>query len=447
MTSHGATTGEPVRRASLADTVLVGTRVALPLLANGLIKRRPRMQAMAGRLGLDRQSVALLRRLRARYGPGPLRLRVPGRTVVLPLGGPDVARLLESASAPFTPASREKRAALAHFQPHGVLLSRGAARARRRELNEAVLETHRPVHGLAEQITTRIDEEATDLLGSTGTELTWDRFACCWWRTVRRIVLGDTARTDDTVTGLLDRLRLDANWAYLGPRRARTFAELSRRLDGYLGRAEQGSLAALLAGQREETGAGARDQMAHWLFAFDAAGMVTLRTLALLATHPEQAAAAAAELPDGAVRAARSLPYLRACVLDTVRLWPTTPVLLRDSTEDTSWGGTRLPAGSTFLVVTPFFHRDPDTLPQADRFEPESWLDGRAEAEPGLVPFSAGPARCPGENLVLLTASTMLGCLFARRRYVLESPTGLDPGRPLPATLDNFGLRFRLGAR
>jgi hypothetical protein len=41
------------------------------------------------------------------------------------------------------------------------------------------------------------------------------------------------------------------------------------------------------------------------------------------------------------------------------------------------------------------------------------WLDGRARQYPQLVPFSAGPAECPGRNVVLLTTSSLLAKLLA----------------------------------
>src|SRR4051794_7430480 len=62
--------------------------------------------------------------------------------------------------------------------------------------------------------------------------------------------------------------------------------------------------------------------------------------LALLASHP--AALTAAQL-EAAEPASRGLPYLRACVLESVRLWPTTPVVLRESTTATTWAGGVMP--------------------------------------------------------------------------------------------------------
>jgi cytochrome P450 len=158
---------------------------------------------------------------------------------------------------------------------------------------------------------------------------------------------------------------------------------------------------------------------AHWLFAFDAAGIATMRTLALLAGRPAE--------------------NRRAAVLESLRLWPTTPMLLRESTRPTEWAGTTHPAGTTFLVYTPFFHRDPDRLPFADTFTPEIWLDGRAAADPALVPFSGGPGVCPGRNLVLLTTSLVLDALLEHHRFHLRSHRF---GEKLPGTLDHFRLEF-----
>ncbi len=169
--------------------------------------------------------------------------------------------------------------------------------------------------------------------------------------------------------------------------------------------------------------------MPHWLFAFDAAGMAIMRTLAMLATHPE--AAARAETDTGAPA---QLPFLRACVLDTLRLWPTTPALLRETTAPAHG----LPEGTTVFVFTPYFHRA-----VSDRFEPDLWLDGRAQSHPALVPFSAGP----GRNLVLYTTSTMLAAMRTHREYELVGDHGLRDRDHLPATVDNFHLTFRATAR
>ncbi|WP_240945397.1 cytochrome P450 [Rhodococcus sp. HNM0569] len=172
--------------------------------------------------------------------------------------------------------------------------------------------------------------------------------------------------------------------------------------------------------------------------------MVTLRTLAVLSTHDEHRDAALAEYAAES-GPARPLRRLRDCVLDATRLWPTTPVILRDSLVPTAWSDDRgshtIPAGTGFAVVAAAFHRD-DGLPFAHTFTPEIWSDGRADTHPALVPFSAGPARCPGENLVLLVTSSMLGALLSRGGFDVTSRVRPTPHAPMPATLDHFGLTF-----
>ncbi len=417
----------------MAETLRVALEVALPTLAGGVIKRRPAAVALAGKLQFDRAAVKLLTRLRDRHYGRPLRLRVPGRSVELALSAADVKRVLAGAPTPFSPSTVEKRAALSHFQPHGVLISAAADRPARRRFTETVLQPGRPLHELAAPFARAIAEESAGLPGSA--TLDWDTFNVAWWRLARRVVLGAAARDDTTLTDQLERLRLDANWAYAHPKRKQLREEFHRRLSGHLDRAEPGSLAAVIAAS---DAVNAADQVAHWLFAFDAAGMATFRTLALLASHPAELERARADLEGVDLAEPNQLRFLRACLLDAVRLWPTTPMILRETTEETEWG----PAGTTVLIFTPFFHRDP-ALPYADRFEPDLWLDGRAAENPALVPFSAGPAVCPGRDLVQFCASTTLAHLVRDHRFEPASGPVLSPERPLPATLDNFHLKLK----
>jgi cytochrome P450 len=275
--------------------------------------------------------------------------------------------------------------------------------------------------------------------------LGWDAFAVAWWRLVRRVVLGDAARDDDTITDLLARLRADANWSYLKPPRTGLREEFLRRLQQHLARAEPGSLAALVGSVPATPDTHPAEQVPQWLFAFDAAGMAAFRTLALLAAHPAQRERVREELAGRDPSAPQDLPYLRACVLEAVRLWPTTPAILRDSTTATDWEQGTLPAGTGVVIFAPFFHRDPARVRHADAFAPGLWLDGGPPPADALVPFSAGPGECPGRNLVLLVTSTVLATLLATGREPRQiAGRALHPAQPLPSTLSPFRLSFRI---
>ncbi|WP_413450777.1 cytochrome P450 [Georgenia phoenicis] len=424
---------------SAPDAARALVNVLVPMVAGGAIARRPRVMGLAQRLDLDSRAVREMQRLRDRYGPGPVQV-LPGRGMALLLDPADVHRVLNGSPQPFSPASLEKRGALGHFQPAGVLVSSPQERVHRRPFNEQVLQAGKPVHDHGEHMAAVVAEEVDALLGHVdfAGELTWDSFAVAWWRIVRRIVLGDGARDDEQVTDDLLRLRKDGNWSYLKPRRTARMRRFLRRVEEYVGRAEPGSLAELTARTPAAPGTEPHQQVPQWLFAADAGAWSAFRALALLSTTPGATARARAELvrsPD--------LPYLRAAVLESLRLWPTTPLILRDTTEDTEWARGTLAAGSSVVVFAPFFHRDERNVPEAHRFAPELWLRERTDADWPLVPFSGGPAMCPGRNVVLLMASTVLGRLVAGRDYAVEGAP-LRGDRPLPGSLSPFHLRFRV---
>lgn len=438
-----------VGRAGIRDTLRVTTKVLAPTIAKGVIIRRPVTMAAAERLQADATAIRALQGVRARLGTAPLRLRIPGRSVVVLLDPTDVARVLDGSPEPFALATREKTAALSHFQPHGVLISTGRLRAERRTFNETVLQSSEPLHQLATPIVDIVRGEAARISGISQRAgvLDWPTFATGWWRAVRSIVLGRQAREDVALTELLARLRADANWAYLHPKRSAQRQQFEDRLRDHLRRAEPGSLAHTMAGTPAKPDVDPAAQVPHWIFAFDAAAIVTFRALALLATHPAEADAARLDTQGRDLAAPQLLPRLRAALLESVRLWPTTPLLLRESDTPTTWGDQRVPAHTTFLIYTPLFHRDNERLPYADRFEPSIWLDGTALEQSALVPFSGGPGQCPGENLVLLTCSTMLAALTERPQITLGSTERLSPEHPLPATLNHFRLKIGAATR
>ncbi len=409
--------------AGAADTARILAGALGPIVAQGVITRRPRVVALAGRLGLDDRAVRLLRRMREQYGSGPLRLRIPGRSVALVLGD-DVARVLDGSPDPFAADTREKRGALGQFQPHGVLVSRGTVREERRRFNEAVLDTGRPVHRLGVSLGAKARQEAARLAEHVGRTGRLDRaaFSAAWNPLIRRVVLGEAARDDEELTRLLTALRGQANWSYLHPGRPDRRRQLRERLTRYVDAAESGSLAELVASVPAPHRVDPVDQLPQWLFAYDPAGMATQRALALLLDHPDEP---------------RDADGLRAAVLESVRLWPTTAVVLRETTAETDWPGGTLPTGTTLAIISAFFHRDRDTLPDADAFHPGQWRDGSVADGRLVLPFSAGAVVCPGRELVLFTAAEFLDELLTRTDL---APTPL--GRPLPAAFDPYQLVF-----
>jgi len=430
--------------ASVLDTLGLALDVLAPTIARGVIIRRPKVEAMAEQFDLDRRAVQRMQTLRDKYGPGPLMLPLPVRKQAVVFAPDHVRRVLDESPEPFATASSEKRAALSHFEPEGVLISHGPKRAERRAFNEDVLDTQRAVHHMAQRFLPLVDEEAVRILhlARRKGELDWDTFAAGWYRLARRVVFGDGARDDQELNDLTVALRRAANWAFLHPKKKHTQARFFARIEHYLARAEPGSLAAVIARRANGPDTLPQQQVPQWLFAFDAAGMTTFRALALLATHPDAAQQARDEIQANPGTGRQLLPFLRATVLESLRLWPTTPAILRQTTRATQWEQGTMPANTGVLLYAPFFHRDDRRLPYANRFTPAVWLDGRQDAWP-LMPFSGGPATCPAKNLVLMLTSAMLAALTEHGVPRLVSGNPIDPAR-LPGALNNYSLRFAL---
>jgi cytochrome P450 len=439
-------TGLP--KATALESAAFFLDVFLPTAAKGPIIRRPKVEAGAERLGLDDRAVRRMARLARKYREGPLMLRLPGREQAVVLQPEHLHYVLANSPEPFSPASSEKKASLAHFEPRFVLISEGRERTVRRGLQEQVLDSHSPVHRLAASFIPIVREEADQLLrGIKGIspegsmELGWDEFIQSWQRVVRRTVFGDQARDDHELTDMLAKLRENANWSFLKPKDTGLRTKFLSRVADRMKNAGPDSLAFSLARMHPGQEAAPVDQIPQWLFAFEPAGMATFRTLALLATHPGHLAKAKAEVQEDTTER-RHLPFLRACVLESLRLWPTTPMILRQSTREVQWPDGDMPARCGVLVYAPYFHRDEAYVPQAHAFNPERWLDGNDNGDWPLVPFSEGPVVCPGRQLVLMLTSAMLASLIGQGSFTLSSPQALGPDRRLPGALNNFSLRF-----
>ncbi|WP_308214087.1 cytochrome P450 [Mycolicibacterium conceptionense] len=436
------------RRHEVTGTAALATLTDLGFssIASGVLARRRPMVRLLERTQADSRAVKRIHQLRRRFGRGPVEVVIPGRRIIVLLDPADVGRVLDEAPVPFHPANLEKRKALQWFQPHGVLISQGSIREPRRAFNEAVLDTAAQMHRLAGSFVEVIAEESGKLVDEAAEHgrLDSSMYMKSWWRMVRRLTLGDRARDDESVTDDLMHLRKAGNWSFLSLPHYRRRARFLDQLYRYAEDPQPGTLVDAVAATPARGAVDPVGQMPQWLFAFDAAGQAAIRALALLAGHPDALARSLDEAADPGQPALR--PYLRATVLESVRLWPTTPAILRDTTSDTTWGEGAdrftIAKGAGLMIVVPAFHRDEALLPYAHQFVPDIWLDGRAQQQPQLVPFSAGPAECPGRNLVLLATSTMLANLLHALDLRLTSTPRVEADQPLPMTLNQLTLDF-----
>ncbi|MCH0543411.1 cytochrome P450 [Streptomyces sp. MUM 203J] len=334
-----------------------------------------------------------------------LRLDAGGRGAVVVTGVQDALTVLDGTPEVFAP-SRSR------LQWHGGLLPTAGERE--------LLESGNQVHSFAPRLLRDVREEAGGLLaGVAGGDgvLRWGAYARAWGRIVRRVdhdVSG--ARGDGGAPG------------HSGPRQD---SEPRPHDDPEEG-PRHGSASRAGTGPHRAGGT-RRDAPARRDSGYRVAAVAAYRALGLLATHAPQDTQVRNELAVTDLTEPRLLPYTRACVLESVRLWPASPFLVRRAVTEVRWNGEDLPAGTVFLVYVPLLLRA-GALPFSDRFTPEIWLDGTAQDTAGILPFGTGAGACPGEDLALFLTSTLLAALLERHRYLPERPGRLRPDRPLPRT-------------
>lgn len=425
--------------ASLLENVQFNEAVIVPNALQGLFRRRPGRVALATRLGVDGRAVKLLAGLRRSHGPGPVWVRVVRDPALLILEVDDIRRVLEGSPEPFASDPEAKRRGMGHFQPHALTISRGELWRKRRRFTEAVLESSEPAPASGEHFAAVAREESAALLAgmdANGGELTFEVLHPMMRRVTRRVVLGDAARDDEDLSDVLAQLMEEANG--LPSDSSPLLDDLSERVATYVAAAEPGSLVSRFAAAHPDPDTRAPDQVTHWLFAMhDTLAINVMRALAALAAHPRQRAIALDEIAETG-----DLAYLRGCLSEAMRLWPTTPLLSRETLSALRWGQATVPKGTQVLIVNVFHHRDRENLDYADRFAPEKWTDGDAGSNWAFNHFSHGPQGCPGSNLALLIGTAVIAELLTAREPDLREPR-MDPDRPLPHMLDVFGIRLK----
>ncbi|XP_059280921.1 cytochrome P450 93A3-like [Lycium ferocissimum] len=144
-----------------------------------------------------------------------------------------------------------------------------------------------------------------------------------------------------------------------------------------------------------------------------------------------------------------NLPYLQVIVKETLRLHPTGPMIIRESTEDCCIGGYHVAKNTRLLVNTWAINRDPEYWKNPLEFMPERFLtqEGEGNAKSQLdvrgqhyhfLPFGTGRRSCPGTSLALQVVQTslaaMIQCFEWKVRGGVAGKVDMDeaPGITLP---------------
>ncbi len=151
----------------------------------------------------------------------------------------------------------------------------------------------------------------------------------------------------------------------------------------------------------------------------------------LLATRPaiqdEAAAEAGAAASDDAPDLER-LPFTRAVVEETLRLFPAAPWFARRLEAADRLAGVEVPAGALVIVSPWLTQRDPRWWADPLAFRPERFAPGAPKPAPmAYFPFGAGPRTCIGMGFARLEMTFALAAILRRVRL---APADDPPPQP-----------------
>lgn len=425
---------------SIGENVRFNVLAALPSSLAGLFSRRRRVVERLVARNTDRRVVELLSRMRRKYGSGAVWVRVLGKKSLLLFGIEEIRGVLDDSPTVYADPT-PKRLGMSHFQPNALTLSRGEEWRERRRFNEQVLASAERVHPLASTFLAVVDEEAARMLSTLTGELTWGRFEDLFEEITLRVVFGDRARNDNVIVDRLDSMMSEANRIF-GLKQSRQFDPFYEQIRAYVRAAEPGSLVSRFAAAAPDEETRAENQLPHWMFATkDTLAANAYRTLAAIVSLPKVEQQVRNELESAALDTPAgidSLRYLEGCIQEAMRLWPTTPLLGRETVQDAVLSGVPVPAGTQVFIVNTFNHRDRWSLPDADAFSPERWLTPQPDYR--FNHFSNGPQVCPGIAVALFIGKAALAGLLSGHRIRLEGAALRD--EPLPHMVDHFALTF-----
>lgn len=121
----------------------------------------------------------------------------------------------------------------------------------------------------------------------------------------------------------------------------------------------------------------------------------------------------------------KDLPYLRACLDESMRLFPPTSFgLPRKTPPDGCMIADSFISGNVQVSISSFVaHRDEKVFVDGEDFRPERWLgDGGKQLQPFFITFSAGARGCIGRNISYLEQTMLLASLLHRYEMALPSP-------------------------
>jgi cytochrome P450 len=183
-----------------------------------------------------------------------------------------------------------------------------------------------------------------------------------------------------------------------------------------------------------------RDQLMTMLIAgHDTSTALLAWVFQMFCEHPDAMARAADEvaavLGDESPNAENTaaLPWLQACLDETLRLYPPIHLGSRTAARDLEFKGHHIAAGERVLYSIFLTQRDPTLWDNAEDFQPERFMSGSAPARMSYVPFGWGKRNCIGAAFAQVESRIVVARLLQRIRFspVSGKPAHIHMGATL----------------
>jgi cytochrome P450 len=429
--------------ASLSENLVFNLFHVLPYYLQGIFRRNRFWVTFWTQIHPDFASVKFFQRLRHKYKAKCLYIYMLKNKSLVILDSDAIKHILDNSPSIYAEADLKRRG-MSHFQPNAVTISHGEDWIDRRTFNEAVLDSGKKVHRHADQFLEITRSQVTDMLQHCGGRLSWNVFDVLFKKITLQVIFGSFAKSDLTLTDRLERMMNESNRVFLLTKSA-AFDAFYEQIRSRLAAPQEQSLSFDCAHAPFTANTKVENQVPHWMFAMmDTLAENTVRALALILADEAAEERVRSELTESSVQSPtgiENLRYLEGCIQEGMRLWPTTPILVRETMRNDVLCGHPIAPKTQVMIMNNFNHRDSETIYFADKFNPEFWMNVQTDYR--FNHLSNGSQSCAGKNLALFIAKAVIATLFDAGRYKLCQPV-LKMQKPLPYAFNQF--RFEMTA-
>ncbi len=145
----------------------------------------------------------------------------------------------------------------------------------------------------------------------------------------------------------------------------------------------------------------------------------------------------------------RSLNATHRTAMETMRMYPVAPVLIRTVTNSFEFAGYRIPAGENVIIATSVPHYLPEHFPEPERFDIERYTPERAEHRQPEVyaPFGLGAHRCLGSGFAEVQIAVTMATILHEAEFELVPVDYTLRTAMLPFLSPNKSFRVRVVRR